>query len=160
MTVSICLEVIWKSKCRRFLWAAQERPHNLRVSNPLYVYSDYREDSVRDRYDLANIDDEDYDTLDPSDRAAVEQRLNRRDAEIMRREGRMADAFMDGIDDDIDNPVPTRRRHRRLYDADMGMNLDDENMAVVCNDSWLFVDQLAAVVQYISLTTPFSDPPA
>jgi hypothetical protein len=86
---------------------------------------------MRDRYDLANIDDEDYDHMDAADRAAVEARLNRRDAEIMRREGRMADAFMDGIDDDAENPLPTRRRHRRLYEADMGMNLDDENMAVV-----------------------------
>lgn len=86
---------------------------------------------MRDRYDLANIDDDDYEHMDASDRAAVEARLNRRDAEIMRREGRMADAFMDGIDDDAENPLPTRRRHRRLYEADMGMNLDDENMAVV-----------------------------
>jgi hypothetical protein len=80
---------------------------------------------------LTNIDDDDYDNMDAADRAAVEARLNRRDAEIMRREGRMADAFMDGIDDDAENPLPTRRRHRRLYEADMGMNLDDENMAVV-----------------------------
>jgi DNA replication licensing factor MCM2 len=93
--------------------------------------SDYREDSARDRYDLANIDDEDYETMDAAERAAVEQRLNRRDAEVLRREGRMADAFMDGIDDEVDNAIPTRRRHRRLYDADMGMNLDDENTAVV-----------------------------
>ncbi|CAO3660804.1 unnamed protein product [Umbelopsis vinacea] len=92
--------------------------------------NDYREDSARDRYDLANIDDEDYETMDAAERAAVEQRLNRRDAEVLRREGRMADAFMDGIDDEVDNAIPTRRRHRRLYDADMGMNLDDENTAV------------------------------
>ncbi|CAM0139684.1 MCM DNA helicase complex subunit [Umbelopsis sp. WA50703] len=92
--------------------------------------NDYREDSIRDRYDLTNIDDDDYDNMDAADRAAVEARLNRRDAEIMRREGRMADAFMDGIDDDAENPLPTRRRHRRLYEADMGMNLDDENIAV------------------------------
>lgn len=69
--------------------------------------------------------------MDAAERAAVEQRLNRRDAEVLRREGRMADAFMDGIDDEVDNTMPTRRRHRRLYDADMGMNLDDENTAVV-----------------------------
>jgi len=92
--------------------------------------NDYREDSVRDRYDLTNIDDEDYETMDAAERAAVEQRLNRRDVEIMRREGRMADAFMDGIDDEVDNTMPIKRRHRRLYDADMGMNLDDENTAI------------------------------
>lgn len=73
--------------------------------------------------------------MDPAERAAVEQRLNRRDVEIMRREGRMADAFMDGIDDEVDNTMPIKRRHRRLYDADMGMNLDDENTAIVSSSN-------------------------
>ena len=58
------------------------------------------------------IDDDNYDPLDPTSRRQVDQLLNRRDIEIRKREGRVAGAFIDGLDDvdDAASPAPVRRR--------------------------------------------------
>ncbi|ORY94855.1 MCM2/3/5 family-domain-containing protein [Syncephalastrum racemosum] len=81
---------------------------------------DYAANPEMDRYEDAGLDDEEeYGGLDLGARNALEARLARRDAEIQRRQGRLAGAFMDSIDDDIATPqMPTRIRRRHRYDDD------------------------------------------
>lgn len=57
---------------------------------------DYAENSERDQYDPEYIDDEDFERMDPAQRAQVEAVLARRDAEKERAAGRIPEAFMDG----------------------------------------------------------------
>ncbi|KAG0318235.1 MCM DNA helicase complex subunit, partial [Podila horticola] len=56
---------------------------------------DYAENSERDQYDPEYIDDEDFERMDPAQRAQVEAVLARRDAEKERAAGRIPEAFMD-----------------------------------------------------------------
>lgn len=37
--------------------------------------------------------------------------------EIRRREGRVAGAFIYGLDDEVNDSLPTVRRHRHIYDT-------------------------------------------
>ncbi|TPX32369.1 hypothetical protein SmJEL517_g04518 [Synchytrium microbalum] len=79
--------------------------------------ADYQENERLDRYDgELNIDDEDYDEMDMADRLAINAKLNRRDREAARREGR-GDAFGDSDDDDH-RELPMIRRHRRQIDLE------------------------------------------
>jgi DNA replication licensing factor MCM2 len=68
--------------------------------------------------------------MDIGARNALDNNLNRRDVEIRRREGRVAGAFMYGLDDDAnDAPTPVRR-HRHIYEA---QDMDQDEDGVV---SW------------------------
>ncbi|CAO3611186.1 unnamed protein product [Cunninghamella echinulata] len=79
---------------------------------------DYNDNLEQDRYEVTGIDDEEYDDLDIAARRAVDMKLGRRDAELQRREGRMAAAFMDGLDEDEPEfNLPTGRRRRHIYDT-------------------------------------------
>ncbi|KAG0170488.1 MCM DNA helicase complex subunit [Apophysomyces sp. BC1034] len=109
---------------------------------------DYARNEQLDRYETIGVDDEEYDALDLGGRNAVDAQLRRRDAEIRRREGRMANAFMEGLDDeDLDTPMmPTRRRHRRIFEAEYletdaavpEMSLDDlRNIKNVTITEWI-----------------------
>ncbi len=49
-----------------------------------------------DNYDPNDIDDEDFERMDPAERAKVEAVLARRDAERARAAGRIPEAFLDG----------------------------------------------------------------
>lgn len=77
-----------------------------------------------------DIDDDNYDPLDPTSRRQVDQLLNRRDIEIRKREGRVAGAFIDGLDDvdDAASPAPVRRR-RHIYDTEA---IDEDSEIVKC----------------------------
>ncbi|KAJ3113955.1 MCM DNA helicase complex subunit [Phlyctochytrium bullatum] len=59
---------------------------------------DYLERPEQDIYEAENIDDEDYDPLDPEARAIAEARMRRRDREEARRDGRLPGAYLDGKD--------------------------------------------------------------
>ena len=56
---------------------------------------DYRERAEEDFYDPTNLDDGDYDDLDPETRRRVEAQLNKRDREITRRGLQRPPAFLD-----------------------------------------------------------------
>lgn len=86
---------------------------------------DYRENPEEDNYDIRDIDDEEYEGMDPATRRQLEARLNRRDREIARQR-KMPLAYMPDEDDDgfVDLTKQPRRRRRR-YDEDQ----DDVDMA-------------------------------
>lgn len=47
-------------------------------------------------YDIDDLDDEEYERMDPAERARAEAEMARRDAERARAAGRIPEAFMDG----------------------------------------------------------------
>jgi DNA replication licensing factor MCM2 len=98
---------------------------------------DYTQNLKFDQYDARNIDDEDYDELDPAARRELEERLNRRDAALRRR---MPAAFLnDEEDDQMDLSMqPRRRRHQ--YDED-----PDEDMDGGVMDEELSLEQLGDI---------------
>lgn len=78
---------------------------------------DYADNEVLDNYEAEGIDDQQYAPMDIGARNALDNNLNKRDVEIRRREGRVAGAFMYGMDDDTQDTMPPVRRHRHIYDA-------------------------------------------
>ncbi|KAH8808031.1 MCM2/3/5 family-domain-containing protein [Xylogone sp. PMI_703] len=81
-----------------------------------------------DEYRGADIDDEDYEELDPAARRQLEARLNRRDRELARQR-RMPNAFLQDEDGDADMDLtaqPRRRRHH--YDEDQDEDMHDDIM--------------------------------
>lgn len=87
---------------------------------------DYRDLENQPGYDLGaeNIDDEDYDVLDPELRRQVDKSLNRRDRELARQNGanggRLGAAFLDDDDElDGDNMPSQSRRRRNQYDEEL-----------------------------------------
>jgi DNA replication licensing factor MCM2 len=83
---------------------------------------DYRERAEEDFYDLENIDDAEYEDLDPEARRLVEAKLNRRDKELARRGGlSKPPAFLDS-EDEPEFTLPTRRR--RHYDSEPAYSMD------------------------------------
>lgn len=85
---------------------------------------DYTQNLVLDQYDDKDIDDEDYDDLDPAARRALEAKLNRRDKELAKMK-RMPKAFLqDDDDEDLDLSMQkTRTRH--AYDEDPDADMMD-----------------------------------
>ena len=71
-----------------------------------------------DNYENEGIDDQQYEALDIGARNALDNNLNRRDIEIRRREGRVAGAFIYGLDDEANDSLPPVRRHRHIYEAE------------------------------------------
>lgn len=53
--------------------------------------------------------------------------MNKRDVEIRRREGRVAGAFIYGLDEEVNDSLPPVRRHRHIYDA---QNIDQDEDGV------------------------------
>lgn len=95
----------------------------------MICYRDYQANPQLDRYEERGLDEEDYDPLDLATRNAVDAQLRRRDVEIRRREGRLANAFMDGLDEDEDAGMPiitSRPRRRHNYDVDPLDDMDDD----------------------------------
>lgn len=81
-----------------------------------------------DNYEQEGVDDAHYEPLDIGARNALDNNLNRRDVEIRRREGRVAGAFIYGLDDDTNDTQPAVRRHRHIYEA---QELDQDEDGVV-----------------------------
>ncbi|MCJ1272330.1 MCM DNA helicase complex subunit [Puttea exsequens] len=88
-----------------------------------------------DEYAGADIDDADYEDLDPATRRQLEARLNRRDRELARRR-RMPAAFLQDEDEDADMDLtrqPRRRRHHydeEQEDEEMGEDIMDEELSL------------------------------
>ncbi|KAG2203253.1 hypothetical protein INT46_009167, partial [Mucor plumbeus] len=78
---------------------------------------DYADNERLDNYEQEGVDDQHYEPLDLGARNALDNNLNRRDVEIRRREGRVAGAFIYGLDDDANDTQPAVRRHRHIYEA-------------------------------------------
>ncbi|KAI8982192.1 MCM2/3/5 family-domain-containing protein [Mycotypha africana] len=79
---------------------------------------DYFPDEQLDRYEEEGVDDTHYAPLDIGERNALENNLNRRDAEIRRRTGNVAAAFLPALNEDENDTEPPPRRHRHFYDAE------------------------------------------
>ncbi|KAI9019345.1 MCM2/3/5 family-domain-containing protein [Phycomyces nitens] len=87
---------------------------------------DYANDARQDQYEEDGVDDVFYEALDVDDRQAAEMEMRRRDAAIQQRQGRMANAFLDPMEDETDTmAMPTRQRRRHMHDA---QNDELENM--------------------------------
>lgn len=89
---------------------------------------DYADNERLDNYEQEGVDDTHYEPLDIGARNALDNNLNRRDVEIRRREGRVAGAFIYGLDDDANDTQPAVRRHRHIYEA---QELDQDEDGVV-----------------------------
>jgi DNA replication licensing factor MCM2 len=101
--------------------------------------SDYAENIRLDRYDIADLnDDDEFESLDPMARLAAERKMDRRDKREGKaqaaRDGRRrarAPAFLrdDSPDSDDEAVLLGRRRRRRAYDEAQG---DDDVYDAVC----------------------------
>lgn len=89
---------------------------------------DYAPNERLDTYEQEGVDDAHYEPLDLAARNALDNNLNRRDVEIRRREGRVAGAFIYGLDDEANDTQPPVRRHRHIYDA---QDIDQDEDGVV-----------------------------
>ncbi|ORX51728.1 MCM-domain-containing protein [Hesseltinella vesiculosa] len=79
---------------------------------------DYMRNDEQDQYEHVGVDDDEYDAMDPAQRRMVDAKLGRRDAVLQREQGRMAAAFMDGLEDEEPEfNLPTGRRRRHIYDT-------------------------------------------
>ncbi|GAA5795697.1 MCM2/3/5 family-domain-containing protein [Helicostylum pulchrum] len=88
---------------------------------------DYVENEQLDNYENEGVDDQQYEALDLGARNALDNNLNKRDVEIRRREGRVAGAFIYGLDEEANDSLPPVRRHRHIYDA---QNIDQDEDGV------------------------------
>lgn len=77
-------------------------------------------------YEGADIDDDEYDTLDPAARRQLEARLNRRDRDVR---NRMPAAFLQDEEEDVMDLTRQPRRRRHRYDEDQDdMDMDQDIM--------------------------------
>ncbi|KAG2218110.1 hypothetical protein INT45_002360, partial [Circinella minor] len=114
---------------------------------------DYARNPEMDRYEERGIDNEQYDPLDLATRNQIDAQLSRRDAEIRRREGRIAGAFLDDLDDEGDQPVlTTRPRRRHNYDMDDMNDMDDAVPEMSLED--LRNVKNATIGEWVSLEAP------
>lgn len=63
----------------------------------LYLFSDYRVIPALDTYDPAALDDEEYDALDPEQRAAAERAMRKRDRDEAAATGRLRRGILYGM---------------------------------------------------------------
>ncbi|KAF9361260.1 MCM DNA helicase complex subunit [Mortierella sp. AD094] len=90
--------------------------------------NDYVQNVRLDNYDPNDIDDEDFERMDPAERAKVEALLARRDAERARALGRIPEAFLDDETDTLN----VGHRRRRVYERDlMEDDLDDMSNVIL-----------------------------
>nr|POF04691.1 dna replication licensing factor mcm2 [Quercus suber] len=84
-------------------------------------------DREEDRgYEGADIDDDEYETLDPAARRQLEARLNRRDRDLRTR---MPAAFLQDEEEDVMDLTRQPRRRRHRYDEDQDdMDIDQDIM--------------------------------
>ncbi|KAG0301700.1 MCM DNA helicase complex subunit, partial [Dissophora globulifera] len=88
--------------------------------------NDYAQNVRLDNYDPDDIDDQEFERMEPAQRATVEALLARRDAERARAAGRIPEAF---LDDETDTLNVVHRR-RRVHEQDL-MEDDLEDMSNV-----------------------------
>jgi DNA replication licensing factor MCM2 len=83
------------------------------------MYRDYQRRDQDDNYDLGDeqIDDEEYDEMDPVARRRADEQLRMRD-NLLRSQRPLPDAFMDD-DDGPGSDLPTQRRRRHQYEDEI-----------------------------------------
>lgn len=95
---------------------------------------DYRRKDDEDHYDLGdNIDDEEYEQMDPATRRRIDEQLNKRDILLNTTSNRSrGQAFLHDEDEEVDQeidqyglPIQRRRRRRQDLDEDGDDMLDD-----------------------------------
>lgn len=85
---------------------------------------DYTQNLVLDQYDEEDLDDQEYDELDPAQRRELEAKLNRRDKQLAKLKRTPRAFLQDDDDEDIDLTMQeTRRRH--AYDEDPDEEMRD-----------------------------------
>lgn len=88
---------------------------------------DYRQNTQEDHYDLGdNIDDDDYEQMDPATRRRIDEQLNKRD-DLLNTSRSRSHAFLDEEVGEVDQyglPIQRRRRRRQDFDEEDNM-LDD-----------------------------------
>ncbi|ANZ76184.1 BA75_03085T0 [Komagataella pastoris] len=96
------------------------------------MFDDYRQNRDQDRYDIDQIDDNEYEQMDPEERRKVDKLLNEKDRLQKQALAVDRDIYLgDGADMDVEIdtrtglPVQSRRR-RTAYDDDRLGNDDDE----------------------------------
>lgn len=103
----------------------------------IFLFRDYANNDRLDNYESEGVDDSQYAPLDLGERNALDNNLNKRDVEIRRREGRVAGAFMYGMDDDTQDSLPPIRRHRHIYDA-QEVDQDEDGVVSICFKDWKY----------------------
>lgn len=81
--------------------------------------ADYREKPEQDIYSSSQIDDADYEPLDPEIRQRVDAQLNIRDRQAMLQQGRIPDIFLSDPDE-IELKLDSRRARRELGNDTLG----------------------------------------
>ncbi|KAJ1654484.1 MCM DNA helicase complex subunit [Dispira simplex] len=96
---------------------------------------DYQSNSRMDQYDPDVLDEQDYDAMDPAQRAAVEAKLNRRDLEEVRA-GRVPSAFLHDYDEEETTVTggTHRSRRRRIPETDLNLMLGEEVREITLED--------------------------
>lgn len=61
------------------------------------IFRDYKELPHLDTYSSSQLDDQEYDSLDLQTRLALEADMNRRDQELVRRQGRIPEMFLPDV---------------------------------------------------------------
>ncbi|KAK7679264.1 hypothetical protein QCA50_017649 [Cerrena zonata] len=92
---------------------------------------DYRANEKEDRYDISNIDDEEYEEMDIGDRRKIDERLNRNDMIFGRERGADNMYLDDGSERDEELNefgLPFQRRRRRRYEDEDDAMLADEDI--------------------------------
>ena len=133
---------------------------------------DYMERTKEDRYEDKDIDDEEYEELDVAKRLQINQRLDRRDAEL-RRLRNMPKAFLEGDDDDRDLDLTAQPRRRRHHynepqeDEEMQDDVMEEELSLeVLQDvkassltEWVSMPQVYRTIQreFKSFLTEYTD---
>ncbi|KAJ3328634.1 MCM DNA helicase complex subunit [Blyttiomyces sp. JEL0837] len=115
------------------------------------IEKDYKQNPELDRFDERDIDDEDYDEMDPEARLIAEERMRRRDREQARREGRLPAAFLDDDDEDMDRPTRARRRRRNELQSDM--DFDDAEASNALSAEAL-AEVRGPIAEYVNLPGP------
>ncbi|KAF9324785.1 MCM DNA helicase complex subunit [Linnemannia elongata] len=90
--------------------------------------NDYNVNASQDVYDIDDLDDEEYERMDPAERARAEAEMARRDAERARAAGRIPEAFMD---DDAGNTLNVVHRRRRVHEQDLMDDLEDMSNVIL-----------------------------
>ena len=94
--------------------------------------ADYRPMPALDRYERELLDEDDYDMMSESDRAAAEAALRKRDRDEGRRaDGRMRRGLLYDEDDEDDEPARRRRRLAADRAAEGRIDEDEEDQGLV-----------------------------
>ena len=100
-----------------------------------FLHRDYRSIPLLDKYEDANLDSEDYDTMSPGTRMVVERQLRKRDRQQALASGRTRPGLLyDGSEDEDDEGEDLSRARRRRIgrEAHMDQGMEFEEVREGC----------------------------